>query len=250
MTRQSPWLVSSRSSFIRPLPLVSSASRPTPFAPPSAVSALPVAESATAATSLVSVMVANDVQSFRDVFRALFVPGIAILTFGLPLLLAGILVQKVAGPQTSKATPGQRKATVPPPSTPTPLPPLSNVLLGKLLASILIDLIGDGSLLVPGLGDTSDFFWAPVSALLVRLLYGSNVLAAVNLLEELLPFTDAIPTATIGFVLDFFFRKTEAEDAAQQPQQRQDGRRRADIGNVVDVKATVIKDDDEKKRRR
>jgi len=190
-------------------------------------------------------MVANDVQSFRDAFRALFVPGIAILTFGVPLILTCLLVQP-----TSNATPGQRKATVSPPSTPTSLPPFGNVLLGKLLASIIIDLIGDGSLLVPGLGDASDFLWAPVSALLVRLLYGSNVLAAVNLLEELLPFTDVIPTATIAFLLEFFFRKAEAEEEAQQPEQRRDGRRRTDIGDVVDIKATVIKDDDENKRRR
>jgi hypothetical protein len=214
------------------------------------VSAFPVAESATAATSLVSVMVANDVQSFRDAFRALFFPGIAILTFGLPLILAGLLVQKVAGPQTSNATPRQREATAPPPSTPTCLPPFSNVLLGKLLASILIDLIGDGSLLLPKELDASDFLWAPVSALLVRFLYGSNVLAAVNLLEELLPFTDVIPTATIACLLEIFFRKAEADDAAQPPPQKQSGRRRADLADVVDVRATIFKDDDEKKSRR
>ena len=91
MTRQNSRLVGSRSSFIRPLPSVSYASSRSPS--PSAVSAFPVAESVTAATSLVSVMVANDVvQSFRDTFRTLFLPGIAILTFGLPLLLAGLLV--------------------------------------------------------------------------------------------------------------------------------------------------------------
>jgi len=247
MTRQSPRFIGSRSSFIRPLPSVSYASRRTHFPPPSSTAVC--AESTTAATSLVSVMVANDVQSFRDAFRALFVPGIAILTFGLPLILAGLLGPKVASPPTSNATPGQREATVSPPSTPTSLPPFSNVLLGKLLASILIDLIGDGSLLVPGLGDASDFLWAPVSALLVRLLYGSNVLAAVNLLEELLPFTDVIPTATIAFLLEFFFRKAEAEEEAQQPKQRRDVRR-TDIGDVVDIKATVIKDDSENKRRR
>jgi hypothetical protein len=49
--------------------------------------------------------------------------------------------------------------------------------------------VGDGSLLVPGAGDASDLLWAPLSAVLVRLLYGSNTLAAVNFLEELLPFT-------------------------------------------------------------
>ena len=191
-------------------------------------------------------MLANDIQSFRDAFRALFFPGIAILTFGLPLSIAGLLV---ASPLTEKTTPRQREiTTVTPRSTPTHLPSFRTVLLCKLLISILIDLIGDGSLLVPGLGGASDFIWAPVSALLVRLLYGSNVLAAVNLLEELLPFTDVIPTATIAFLLEFFFRKAEAEEEAQQPQHRQDGRR-IDIADVVDFKATVNKDEDENKKK-
>lgn len=98
---------------------------------------------------------------------------------------------------------------------------------------------------MPGAGDASDLLWAPLSAILVRLLYGSNTLAAVNLVEELLPFTDAIPTATIAFLLDYFFWKAEAEDGARRKQQQ-----RARDDGVVDVKATrVVEEDDDRGRR-
>lgn len=232
LARQSPRLISSLPNFIHPPPPVYYASRRSP----TSYSAV----CATSETSVVSVMLANDIQSFRNTFRAFFFPGIAILTFGMPLVIAGLIV---ASPLTEKTTP----TTVTPRFTPNKLPSLRAVLLSKLLVSILIDLIGDGSLVVPGLGGASDFIWAPVSALLVRLLYGSNVLAAINLVEELLPFTDVIPTATIAFLLEFFFGKAELVEEAQ-PQQRQGGRR-IDISDVVDIEATVTKDDEKKRKR-
>lgn len=250
MTGQSPRIVGSRCSFIRSLPSLSQIRMTSSSSNNAVVYALPPAESA---TSMVQMLVANDVQVFRDAFRALFFPGIAIITFGLPLILAGLMVQKkVASPPAPGGVRGKGTASLPSTSPSVPqMPPFSSVLLGKLLVSIIIDLIGDGSLLVPGFGDASDFLWAPVSALLVRLMYGSNVLAAVNLLEELLPFTDVIPTATIAFLLEFFFRKAEAEDM-QQAQQRQGGGRRKNdnAADVLDVKATVIGEDDDMKKSR
>ena len=56
---------------------------------------------------------------------------------------------------------------------------------------------------LPGLGETGDLAWAPVSAILVRALYQSNVLASIDLLEEVLPFTDVLPTATIGWACEY-----------------------------------------------
>lgn len=109
--------------------------------------------------------------------------------------------------------------------------------------SILIDLVGDGSLLVPGAGDASDLLWAPLSAILVRLIYGSNTLALVNLIEELLPFTDAIPTATIAFLLDYFFKRAEEEDEQENSARRREGRAQENKRDVVvDVKATRVDD--------
>ena len=46
-------------------------------------------------------------------------------------------------------------------------------------------------------------FWAPLSALLVFQLYGNSLLSGVALVEELLPFTDIFPTATVGWILQY-----------------------------------------------
>ena len=68
----------------------------------------------------------------------------------------------------------------------------------KLLVCILIDLIGTSSELIPLVGELSDIAWAPVAALLLRSLYGgSNVIFALEFTEEILPFTDILPLATI-----------------------------------------------------
>lgn len=96
---------------------------------------------------------------------------------------------------------------------------------------------------MPGTGDASDLLWAPLSAILVRLLYGSNTLALANLIEELLPFTDAIPTATIAFLLDYFFKRAEEEDSAARRQGEPRRRGQDERDAVVDVNATRVVDD-------
>lgn len=73
----------------------------------------------------------------------------------------------------------------------------ANVDFGKLLLCIAIDVIGSASELVPVLGELSDVVWAPIAGLALRSLYGSNVLFALEFLEEILPFTDIIPLATL-----------------------------------------------------
>ncbi|PRP88052.1 hypothetical protein PROFUN_04480 [Planoprotostelium fungivorum] len=73
----------------------------------------------------------------------------------------------------------------------------SNII--KLIFSIIIDLLGLLTFLIPGLGETIDVVWAPASAALVYWLYGSPLVAFANFAEEILPFTDFIPTATIAW---------------------------------------------------
>ncbi|KNC85128.1 hypothetical protein SARC_02683 [Sphaeroforma arctica JP610] len=70
----------------------------------------------------------------------------------------------------------------------------------KLFWSVLIDLIGALTYLVPGFGELIDVFWAPVQAYLVSTMYGFGPLTALSFFEEILPGTDFIPTATIGWV--------------------------------------------------
>lgn len=72
----------------------------------------------------------------------------------------------------------------------------------KLIAVIFIDLLGVLTYLIPGTGELGDMVIAPVSALLLYAVFKSAKLSAFGVGEEILPFTDVIPTGTI-----FWFRK-------------------------------------------
>ncbi len=76
---------------------------------------------------------------------------------------------------------------------------------GKLVASVLIDLVGSASYLIPFAGEGFDLAWAPISMVLVGAMYDGVMpnLKYVALVEELLPFTDVIPTATLGWLREF-----------------------------------------------
>lgn len=95
-------------------------------------------------------------------------------------------------------------------------PPESKVSmdLGKLGLCILLDLIGSSSELLPIVGEATDIVWAPIAALLLRnLFYGSNIVLALEFAEEILPFTDILPLATLCWVVDTFYGDTEAARA-------------------------------------
>eukprot|EP00667_Euglena_gracilis_P016275 EG_transcript_17013 len=76
---------------------------------------------------------------------------------------------------------------------------------GKLLLCLLIDVAGDASFLLPGLGELSDAVYSPLEALALSQLFRSNALGVLGFVEEALPFTDELPTATLGWVLETFF---------------------------------------------
>ncbi len=71
----------------------------------------------------------------------------------------------------------------------------------KLVGCLLLDLAGDASELIPGLGELTDVVYAPVEAGLLKALFASNAIAAFGFAEELLPFTDIIPTFTLSWCL-------------------------------------------------
>jgi hypothetical protein len=87
---------------------------------------------------------------------------------------------------------------------------------GKLLVCLAIDIIGTSSELVPFLGELSDVIWAPVAALLLRSLYGgSNVIFVLEFAEEILPFTDVLPLATVCWVVDTYFYESNLAQLLQ-----------------------------------
>ena len=77
-----------------------------------------------------------------------------------------------------------------------------NADFGKLLLCIAVDIIGSSSELIPVLGEFTDVIYAPIAASILRSIYGgSNVIFALEFAEEILPFTDILPLATIWYVL-------------------------------------------------
>lgn len=77
--------------------------------------------------------------------------------------------------------------------------------LPKLLVSLCLDLVGSSSYLLPVVGEAFDLVWAPTQTLLVAALYDDTTpaLKYVSFVEEILPFTDAVPTATLGWLKEF-----------------------------------------------
>lgn len=70
----------------------------------------------------------------------------------------------------------------------------------KLVISILVDLIGMTSYVFPIVGEISDTVWAPISSLLLFLMFRGKegaVGSVVNLFEEFSPGFDYIPTLTL-----------------------------------------------------
>merc|ERR1712224_902980 len=76
----------------------------------------------------------------------------------------------------------------------------------KLVASLLIDSIGSSSYLIPFVGEFFDIAWAPIQTVLIMAMYDNGAapgcLKYVSFFEEILPFTDVVPTATIGWAFE------------------------------------------------
>lgn len=82
----------------------------------------------------------------------------------------------------------------------------------KLLLSLIFDGIGMLSYIAPVFGEFTDTFWAPISGLLLVLMYKGTVGKIAGLfgtIEELIPFTDVIPTFTITWFYTYIIRREE-----------------------------------------
>jgi hypothetical protein len=79
----------------------------------------------------------------------------------------------------------------------------------KLLRQgILYDAIGMTTAFIPGIGPFLDIFWAPYAAKKMTDMYQGNtgkIAAAIVFIEEILPFTDFVPTFTLMWIYTFVF---------------------------------------------
>lgn len=75
---------------------------------------------------------------------------------------------------------------------------------------VVLDVIGMGSYFIPALAEVTDVAWAPISGFLFFLLFGGRfgvIGGVLNFLEEIIPFTDIIPSFTIAW----FIKKNELD---------------------------------------
>jgi hypothetical protein len=87
---------------------------------------------------------------------------------------------------------------------------------GKLILCLTIDVIGTSSELIPFVGELTDIAYAPVAALALRSLFqGSNVVFALEFIEEILPFTDILPLATICWVVETYYGDSDIAKTLQ-----------------------------------
>ncbi len=77
--------------------------------------------------------------------------------------------------------------------------------LPSLTTCIILDLMGMASYLLPVLGETFDFIWAPISGIIFYFLFGMKkfgmVGGIVSIIEEISPGFDIIPTFTIAWII-------------------------------------------------
>jgi hypothetical protein len=80
----------------------------------------------------------------------------------------------------------------------------------KLILSLIFDGIGMFTYLVLVFAESLDIIWAPISGLLLVIMYKGTVGKIAGLfgtIEELIPFTDIIPTFTITWFYTYIIRK-------------------------------------------
>ncbi|MBP1224988.1 hypothetical protein [Flavobacterium sp. 1355] len=82
-------------------------------------------------------------------------------------------------------------------------------MIQKLLLGLLFDGIGMISFSIPFLGEFSDVIWAPIAALIMGRMYKGRVgkvAGVLTFLEEIIPFTDIVPSFTLTWIYTYFIQ--------------------------------------------
>ena len=81
-----------------------------------------------------------------------------------------------------------------------------------LILGLLFDGIGMLSFSVPFLGDFSDVVWAPIAGFLMTWMYKGKIGKIAGIfafLEEIIPFTDIIPSFTLTWIYTYWIKKND-----------------------------------------
>lgn len=80
-----------------------------------------------------------------------------------------------------------------------------------LILGLLFDGIGMLSFSIPFLGEFSDVVWAPLAGFLMTWMYKGRmgkVAGVFTFLEEIIPFTDVIPSFTLIWIYNYWIKKS------------------------------------------
>lgn len=84
----------------------------------------------------------------------------------------------------------------------------------NLYLGILFDLVGMLTYLVPFLGEFADTIWAPLAAYILSTMYKGiigKVGGVIEFLEEILPFSDFIPTFTLTWIYTYVIKNQDVK---------------------------------------
>jgi len=84
----------------------------------------------------------------------------------------------------------------------------------SLTFCILMDILGYATYAIPVFGELADIVWAPVSAMIFYKAFGGwkgTFGGIFNLVEEILPGTDFIPTFTITWAWKYFSSRRQVK---------------------------------------
>ena len=84
-----------------------------------------------------------------------------------------------------------------------------------LIKGILYDAVGMASVSVPLVGWMLDLAWAPYAAKKMSKMYSGNkgkIASVLVFLEEILPFTDVIPTFTLMWLYTYVWKKQDINE--------------------------------------
>jgi hypothetical protein len=81
----------------------------------------------------------------------------------------------------------------------------------NLILGLIFDGIGMLSFTIPLIGEFSDVIWAPLSGFLMMWMYKGllgKIGGTISFLEEILPFSDFVPTFTLVWIYKYVIKKT------------------------------------------
>ncbi len=88
----------------------------------------------------------------------------------------------------------------------------------SLQLCLLMDAIGCITFLIPVIGEAFDIVWAPISAIIFYFAFGGRKAmygAAFNLVEEIVPFMNFIPTFTIAWLWQKYMVKKPSNNVIE-----------------------------------